>query len=350
MNFTRWIPAALLLISMSALANPEKPGENLGRLKVSDVLLRPEFTLKEPQKGAFSLGDSSLAVEWDLRDEFSGVIRVGPRSLLNPLAHFTDTVNSDIVLVEAYAQYTHPYLGRIRLGRQPILFGMEGQKTEGELIFPRPLLYQMRAMGLRDVGISYEIDNNNYYTSVMVHNGEGDTDKDGRMWYTGRWGYRANRFELGASGQTGTTTPESTASSNDTLAGVDPSKSAKWRIYGFHVVWTPPRLITELESYMGEMEQDKATRKFYTGHFDIGYEFSKKFSSHLRVDVFDPDNKVDDDAVYQGSVALVWTNESRNSRLILVGTKTHEEGHHQTANDEARLIWSLSPTQVFSNF
>jgi hypothetical protein len=47
----------------------------------------------------------------------------------------------------------------------------------------------------------------------------------------------------------------------------------------------------------------------------------------------------------QASLAIVLSNGTKSSNLILVGTKCIEDGH-QVANDELRLIWSLSPSGV----
>ncbi len=180
--------------------------EDIGELKIHDLLLRPNFLLKEPTNGAFSIGESSFALRWELESKFAGVVRIGPRTLLNPLARYAPTVNSDIVLVEAFAEYNDPY-GRFRFGRVPVEFGYEGRLWERELIFPRSLLFRNRAIMLRDVGGSYEISHNNFFTGFVIHNGESDSDQDGRIWYTARMGYREDKFEIGLSGQTGGTKP-----------------------------------------------------------------------------------------------------------------------------------------------
>ncbi|NJL25989.1 MAG: hypothetical protein HC902_13030 [Calothrix sp. SM1_5_4] len=176
--------------------------EDIGELKIHDLLLRPYAQLSEPQKGNFSVGESSFALRWELEEKYSGVIRIGPRTLLNQTARYTSEVKDDIMLVEAFAEYADDY-GTFRLGRQPVEFGYEGGLWERALIFPRTLLFQRRAVMLRDVGVSYEITNFNWYTKFVVHNGESDNDVDGRAWYTAKWGYKTENLDVGLAGRDG---------------------------------------------------------------------------------------------------------------------------------------------------
>lgn len=318
--------------------------EDIGELKIHDLLIRPNFLLKEPTNGSFSIGESSFALRWELESKFGGVVRIGPRTLLNPLARYSNTVNSDIILVEAYAEYIDPY-GRFRFGRVPVEFGFEGRQWERELIFPRSLLFKNRAMMLRDIGGSYEISHNNFYSGFVVHNGESDSDQDGRVWYTARMGFKEDKFEIGLAGQTGSTKPIATALSLDTMAGNDPTKDSKWRLAGLYTAFTRKKWEFVLEAYSGEREQDHKTGRFATGHADLGFQFSKTFATHFRYDMFDPNQKIDNDMERQGSVALVFSNKTHSSNIIIVGTKVFEE-NNQVGNDELRVIWSLSPSGV----
>lgn len=322
--------------------------EDIGELKIHDLLLRPSFTLRERKEGAFSIGESSFALRWELEEKYSGVIRIGPRTLLNPVARYQPSVPDDVTLVEAFAEYNDAY-GRFRLGRLPVEFGFEGRQWERHLIFPRSLLFEKRVMMLRDVGFSYEIVNNNWVSGFVVHNGESDADRDGQIWYTARWGFRKENFELGLTGQTGSTKPTSTDDPNDpsgdTLAGVDPTKDAKWRMGGLYWNYVERKWEFALEFYMGENEQLQEVRKFHTGHVDVGYEFSPYFSTWARYDRFEPNTSVPDDVEEKISLALVFSNRTKSSNLILIGSKLLEQGM-QFPNDEIRLIWSLSPSGV----
>lgn len=345
------MPSWFALIILSTLTLAHSPNveaavirEDIGELKIHDLLLRPSFTLRERKESEFSLGESSFALRWELENRFSGVIRIGPRTLLNPVARYQEVVPDDVTLVEAYAEYNDAY-GRFRLGRLPVEFGYEGRQWERNLIFPRSLLFEKRAMMLRDVGFSYEVSHNNWYTGFVVHNGESDKDLDGQIWYTARWGFRKENFELGLAGQTGSTKPIATQTSKDTLAAVDPTKDALWRLGGLYWNYTDAQWQFGLEFYVGENEQEKVVHKYHTGHADVSYEWSKTFSSHLRYDHFDPNTQADQDLIQKMSLGLVFSNRTHSSNLIFVFSKVQEQGP-QIPNDELRLIWSLSPSGV----
>ena len=334
-----------LLLVCSATAQAGVVREDIGELKIHDLLLRPSFTLSEPKSGAFSIGESSFALRWELEEKFSGVIRIGPRTLLNPAARYADTVPDDVTLVEAFAEYVDHY-GRFRLGRLPVEFGYEGRQWERSLIFPRSLLFQKRMMMLRDVGGAYEVNHNNFYTGFVVHNGESDADRDGQIWYSAHWGYRTEIFEVGMAGQTGHTRPAGTSTSNDNLGGVDETRDATWRVGGLYTVWGRKGWEWVLEVYGGEVEQlTKVVGNFYAGHTDFSYEWTKHFSTHLRWDQMDPNTRLGGDGEQAASLALVFSNGTRSSNLIVVASKKLEQGH-EIANDEIRLIWNLSPSGV----
>ncbi len=333
---------ALIIFTPSVYATVLR--EDIGELKIHDLLLRPYFDLKEGREGNFSIGESSFALRWELEQKFAGVIRIGPRTLINPSARYSSKVNDDVTLVEAFAEYNDVY-GRFRLGRMPIEYGYEGRLWERQLVFPRSLLFQKRLMMLRDMGVSYDVQQGDWYTGFVIHNGESDTDVDGRSWYTARWGYKGEEFEIGATGQTGSTRPTSTATSGDTLANVDVNKNEKWRMGGLYANINSRQWDWVLEAYMGELEQEGTITKFATGHTDLGYQFSKRFSSYLRYDFYDPNIRLYGDQERQISLALMLSNPSHSSNLILVGTKVLGEGV-SIHNDEIRLIWSLSPSGV----
>lgn len=345
MHLRRSIFANLFIFCLfSGAASATVIREDIGILKIHDLLLRPNFELREPRDGKFSVGESSFALRWELANAFAGVIRIGPRTLMNPSARYTSTVDDDVTLVEAFAEFNHPY-GRLRMGRLPVEYGYEGTLWERALIFPRSLLFENRVMMLRDVGVAYDISHNNWFTGFVIHNGESDDDVDGRVWYTGRWGWRTDRLEIGMAGQTGTTKPTATDLSGDTLAGVDPTQDAKWRMGGLFVAIHNRGFEWVSEFYMGSRVQDLEVGKFLTGHTDIGVEFSRNFSAHLRYDHYDPDTSISGNFQRNVSLALMLSNATHSSNLILVGTKGIED-KNAPADDVIRLTWSLSPSGI----
>ena len=339
---------ALFLFASSAFAL-ELGKETLGQLEVSDVLLRPNFQLQEPRNGSFSLGESSFEVTWSLDEALSGHFRVGSRPLINQPARYSDTVNNDLMLVEAYAEWAGPY-GRFRLGRIPLEYGAEGSWLERDLLFARSMLFSKRVMALRDDGFSYEIDNGNFFTNLSVSNGESDQDLDGRLWQTARWGYRQGKIlEAGLMGQAGSTTTASTVKTtgttstpvSDTTAGFNASESSKWRMGGIFVQWYPKWWQATLEATYGDCAQDNGGGKFTVAHLDVVRQFPNMYLVGVRTDHFDPNNNKDNDRILEASLLLGVENRTRTSSVLLIGTKVFEEGH-SSANDRLLLVWRLS--------
>ncbi len=329
----------LLLIPLLAAAEPR---EQLGTLKIEELVLRPQFRLREPAAGDFQLGESMFSLRWQMDSAVSGVIAVGSAELIGKAHNFTDQINTDLKFIEAYAEYASPY-GIFRAGMQPVRFGVEGRERESDLQIGRSLFYQRRLLALRDIGFSYEIENNGFFTSFMIHNGESDTNLDGRIFYTANWGWiQSNRLQIGAAGTTGTTKPVSTSTSNDTIAGVDPTQAAQWRMMGPFILWTPPRWRIDLEAYAGEMVQLKEVRKYSAGHLEVGFDFKSGIGVMGRYDRFDPNHQKDGDTITQASLGVSWKSQRENSRIYLVATKVIEEST-QIPNDEIRLIWHLTP-------
>lgn len=323
------------------LATSVSAREQLGELKIDTLVLRPQFRLIEPAEANFELGESLFALRWKMDLQISAVFAVGAQTLLGTSVHFADRVTEELGFIEAYGEYVSNY-GTLRAGLQPVGFGYEGNVVESDLDMPRSLIYQRRLAPLRDIGLSYAIEHEGFFTRVMIHNGESGPNVDGRPWYTARWGWgRPDRLRLGVAGQTGTTKPESTLTSTDTLASVDPSRPAHWRMGGPFVVWTPQRWRLILESYVGEVVQDDDIRKYSVGNLSLSYTGEQWFAG-LRYDQFDPNHDVTRDLERNVSLAVGLLSRRRTSRLFLVGTKVFEESK-QIPNDVLLLIWHLTP-------
>lgn len=326
------------LIFLSA----EVMAENLGRFEVKEVVLRPRFDLLEPAQGNFTLGESMASLAWMMEPGVSAQVSVGPDLLLGKTVHFTDTQTDQIALIEGYGEFAHVY-GVWRLGMQPVGLSLEGQRRESELQMPRGLLYRSRWVGLRDLGLSYAVENNGYFTRLMVHNGEGGRNTDGRPWYTGAWGWRDGlRLNLGVNGQTGTTKPSSTSSTSNILGGVDVSKEALWRIGGPFISWTPPRWRVELEYLAGEVEQQDAVKSYSWGRFELQHQASQQWTWGLRYEYQDSHRDIRQNEIEEISLALGLKTHRSTSVVWLMGTKALEKGS-ETPNDRLLLMWQLSP-------
>ncbi len=334
-----------IVIVLSAIFLPSQAmTEKLGQVELTDVLIKPWFELREPQEGEFQVGESSVQFTWFLESHFQSKIRIGPKTLLNPMARFNIRPTTDIGLVEAFGQYSSLY-GQVRAGMIPLNYGAEGSLTEAELYFPRHNLFEQRVIPLRDVGFEYSVQHNGYYSDLKVHNGEGESNPDGRMWVSGNWGWKdRSKFQVGLAGLTGTTKPVSTNTSGDTLANVDEAQEAHWRMGTFFIRWFPGQWKTLLEVTMGEVEQgpdDKVMGRFKGGHFDLIFE-KPLWAVMARWQYFEPSSESKNDLQRETSVGVIFKNFSQTSRLKIIGTKIMEDGN-KVANDELRLVWQLTP-------
>lgn len=347
------VSTLILLLGSATAHSLELSKETLGQLDVSDVLLRPNFQLLESSRGAFSLGESSFEVTWRLDEALSGHFRVGSRPLINQPARYSDSVNNDLMLVEAYAEWAGPY-GRFRLGRIPLEYGAEGSWLERDLLFARSMIFTKRLVALRDNGFSYEIDGNDFFTSLSVSNGEGDQDLDGRMWQTARWGYRQGKIlEVGMMGQAGSTTTQSTVKTTttgttttetpmlDNTGGFNAGEGSRWRMGGVFAQWYPRWWQVVLEGTFGECVQSNGGGKFSVGHLDVVRQFPNMYLLGLRADHFDPNSGKDGDRILEASLLLGVENRTRTSSVLLIGTKVFQEGR-SSGNDRLLLVWRLA--------
>lgn len=346
MRLTFTFPFVLLAFGSFALS--AFAVEPLGVVRVEDITLRPQGYFKEGKEGEFELGESSAALSWRLDHQLSSHFRFGAASLRGkPLFYDQNKNQNDLDLLEAYGEY-EGLLGRIRLGLIPLELGQEGVLKDSELIFPRSQIYSRGIFGLRDFGLNYFITYNRFFTGITVHNGESGPNVDNKTWYTARWGYDFRKLRLEAFGQTGSTTPDSTTGSTLNVARFDPTKASKWRMGGFYADWVPSSFRMSMEVITGDVQQEKESHRFASGHMDLG-QMGKRFGLFFRYNPFDPDLKKDNDALHNLSLAMVMVNPSQTSKVILMGTKSFEEGR-QIPNDEVRLIWSATPLYRAPNY
>ena len=318
--------------------------ESLGTLGVSGIFLEPTFTYQEPSKSSFDAGRSFLAVTWTREPILSATLKVGNRSLIGIPARYGPEPVDQLGLIEGYAQADSVY-GRVRAGLVPISFSLEGGDTEERLRFPRSLLFANRVVNLRDYGVSYHISFEGMFSDWSIHNGEGGTDLDNRMWFTFRAGYQASRrFKVGISGSTGSTTPSSTNPTGGTPyagAGLDVNQPSKIRLANFfaEAQWGKVNFLTEVTS--GDARQDSAAGKLGGGHFDIEWDTSDTHSLIARYDRFDP-SASGNDKVNEYMIGWGWKSLYQNSVLYVFGSKQVFEGPSPDAH-RALILWRITP-------
>ena len=339
-----WPVALSLSFFCLSTANAQ---ESLGSLAVSGIFLEPTFVYSEPSHGSFDAGRSFLSVAWTREPNLSAVLKVGSRSLIGTPARYGPAPVDQLALIEGYAQLD-TQIGTIRGGLVPIEYSLEGGDSEERLRLPRSLLFDYRAINLRDYGVSYHMSTAGFYSDWAVHNGEGGTDLDNRMWFTFRAGFQNGRsFKLGFSGSTGSTTPASTRPDVAATvtpvqqAGYDTTQSAKIRLANFFTEGTWERLTATLEITAGDIHQDSGDNELRAGHVDLDYNLSDTWSLLARFDRFDPTSGPNDQ-VENTMAGVALKSVYENSVLYLFGSRLKYEGQ---ANDTHRvlLIWRMTP-------
>jgi hypothetical protein len=321
--------------------------ESLGTLGVSGIYLEPTFTFAEPKRSSFDAGRSFLAISWTREPVLSATLKVGSRSLIGTPARYGPAPVDELGLIEGYAQ-ADSVIGRVRAGLVPISFSLEGGDTEERLRFPRSLLFANRIINLRDYGVSYHIGYEGMFSDWSIHNGEGGTDLDNRMWYTFRAGYQVGRrYKIGISGATGSTTPASTDPEGTALpadsarAGLDVGQSAKIRLANFFAEAQFDRVNLLTEFTTGDITQPAGEGKLGGGHFDIEWEASESHSFLARYDRFDPSIS-GGDKVNEYMVGWGWKSLYANSVLYVFGSKQSFEGPSPDVH-RAIILWRITP-------
>ena len=201
-------------------------------------------------------------------------------------------------------------------------------------------------MNLRDYGFSYHISTGGFFSDWAVHNGEGGTDLDNRMWFTFRTGFQEGRaLKVGVSGSTGSTTPlstnVSTPSTTVSVAGYDVTRSAKIRLANVFGEFNWERLTASFEITGGDIEQDSGSNRLRAGHVDLDYNLSDQWSLLARYDQYDP-TSADNDSVIDMMAGVALKSAFENSVLYLFGSQRRYEGQ---PNDIHRvlLVWRMTP-------
>ena len=319
--------------------------ESLGTLGVSGIFLEPTFIFSEPNRSSFDAGRSFLAISWTREPVLSATLKVGSRSLIGNPARYGPAPVDQLGLVEGYAQ-ADSVVGRIRAGLVPISFSLEGGDTEERLRFPRSLLFANRIINLRDYGVSYHIGYEGLFSDWSVHNGEGGTDLDNKMWFTFRAGYQlGRRYKFGISGSTGATSPDSTNNQatnwDSAKAGLNIAESSRIRLANFfaEAQFERVNILTEITS--GDTRQESGDGKLGGGHFDIEWDTSDTHSLLARYDRFDP-SVSGGDKVNEYMVGWSWKSLYQNSVLYVFASKQVFEGASQDAH-RALILWRITP-------
>ncbi len=332
---------------VSLLAQPSRAvEESIGTLKLSDLFLEPGFKYVEFRGGEFQLGNSYVAVAWERDDRLSAVFKIGSKRLIGvPSRYAPEASEDEIGIIEGYAQLDSAY-GRIRLGLIPIHFGLEGGDVESDLDFRRSLMYQTRFLNLRDIGLSYRIAVNGFFSEWAVHNGEGGAERDYETWFTGNWGWENGRtFRVGISGTAGRTNPKSTdpgGADSGKTTGFRSDEQARLRVANVFLRWAPHPVRIGLEATAGDTFQGDDVMKFRAAHLDFDWRWSEWLSLLVRYDVLNPRNDVDNAEITEYTAGIAIRSRYENSVLYVFGTKRVQKNVSPDIHT-GMIVWDITP-------
>ncbi|RME16061.1 MAG: hypothetical protein D6797_05340, partial [Bdellovibrio sp.] len=222
------IVLALWLLSSSSLF----ASESLGEFFFNEIHLKPQLAFQNNEDVAFSLQDAYVRFLWKIESEVQVHWLLGEGSLKGAPVFLSSNTDTPVDLLEGYGVFLGHY-GQVQMGLLPVGFGYEGALPESHLFFLRSPLFEKRILGLRDWGVKFLLHNKGYYTSLMVHNGEGGEQKDNRMFFTAKWGWRDNqRVDLGISAQVGFW--QAQALQPISFLDINSSKDGKLRVGGLY--------------------------------------------------------------------------------------------------------------------
>lgn len=323
--------------------------ERLGKVFLSDLFLSPRFDYSEPKSGKFLLGNSYLAADWTRGELTSAHFAFGSKSLIGVPARYGAVNGEEFAVVEAYAQLESEY-GRIRLGLQPIPFGLESGINESNLRFERSYLFSHGLMGVRDLGIGYSITNAGFFNDWLVHNGEGGPDLDNQIWFTTRIGFHQNFFTGGLSAQTGRTNPLSTDPSGKWIStpagslgttGINIDQGAKLRFFNLFFSYRSKDIEASFEVTTADIYQLQSDSHPNTGHIDFFVPFKEYWGALLRYDYLDPKDSLSPTS-QRYTIGACLRSRYETSNLYLYASR---EVLPAPINDshQALLVWRVSP-------
>ncbi len=332
--------AFLLFTNTTAKATPS---QGLGELEVSRLLIEPSFFVMEPKTSSFEMTRAFLGTTWRNDNRWSAHLAFGSANQIGVPKRY-GIINHDFSLLEAYGQWDSG-LGVWRFGLLPLDFGLQGGSQEEVLWFNRSLLYQRGYLGLRDFGLSYSIHEGLYFSHLVVHNGEGGTDKDNRAWFTGKWGLNPKDLQFGISAQAGQTTPQSTNQTGN--SSLDPlfttTSHHRLRLASLFINNKQEALNYQGEAYLAEVLTDgQDTTQFGGWYLDLKYRQNSTIQYLIRYDELRTYPSTGREKYMQATIGIVFSNWNQTSNLFVYAIKNFEEPT-EINNDRLQMSWRWTP-------
>lgn len=316
--------------------------EKVGVFSIESVYLRPTLSSVEEDGGQISLSDSQFSLLWSKDKNTSAHFTVGSELNRNLPVYYATLPEDRLGFIEAYAEYKFVY-GVLRAGLIPLNFGYDRVVKLSERYFDDSLLSTRRVIASTDLGVSFFTENVGYYTQIIAHNGEIDTESDGQIWVTGNWGYTNSRnVRVQLSLQTGRVEKDVSTGGTNTLGGVSNGNSALWRNGAFFVNWHPRNWNVVWQTFGGELVQGQYKSQYKSTLLSAEHFFSKNFGTGLRYDLFDPNSKVSGDIKTETSFVFIIKSVDSTSALYVLGTKSDEQAN-EIHDDRVQVVWLLTP-------
>jgi hypothetical protein len=187
---------------------------------------------------------------------------------------------------------------------------------------------------------------------MAVHNGETGADQDHQTWFTSQWGWR-NKYglDVGFSGMTGRTRPESTADLSETpavslwsnTAQFDGTEDSHIRLGNFYgeTLWERLRIMVDV--YSGVIQQSSGDKPMRGGHADFQYNLSDRGDLLWRYDEWVIDSVGGIGIQRQYLLGMALKSLYRNSVLSLFGTLATIDNSGTNPSHGMQLVWKLTP-------
>ncbi len=339
MQMLQWIFLIMAILPSWAFAD----GESLGHFSFHEFSVSPRMRVEEPKRGGFELKETWIGFEWRRDESLSALFGLGSSDLVLPAVWYTPKPQQ-LEFVAASVNAETPYVN-FHAGLLAVPFTYEGEKPEWEWALPATRVRRQSWFTKRDFGIEFEFHSGSYLTKVFIHNGEGATNADNRLWYTGLWQYKDTEgYAALLSASTGGTGPESTLGSvapGPALGFVfDPTQDAKIRLGSLAIFRRWLRHLVLVEVGRGETIQLDTKHPFAWGHLDLAWNLGGDLSFLFRYEQTQNDLQTTETIVKSSALGLQISSEDRLSSISLMAVKNQESPEKQ--NDEFLLQFRLN--------
>ncbi len=322
-----------------------------GTVDWDQLWLESGARLVEPRDGEFTLSGARLGARWTFED-VSARVGLGTRNLVARPWRYPGAAterSTDLVVVDAWLNWKTS-VGDWRFGQQDVPFGVEAP-DDSQRRWTRSLVLKRGLLALRDLGLGYRVQSGVFASHWLVHNGESGSDLDRETWFTAHieWENRSEKslWRATLSGQTGRTTPTSTAPTGVASSALElvPGERSHLRLaaLGLQSRFQVGSETFEWlgEGFAAEVTQDSRSRRWRSGRSDLTWEANARWAWLLRYEMEDEDLHRARDSRQEASLGLQFYSLSKTGRALVVATKSWPEVGQ--AEHRGEVLFRFSP-------